>query len=86
LWLGCKIPRYCYGDPRTWHRCNALVEHLFAVIFVKEVIPLIVIRSEFHDEYKTCFEFYDDRVHQISAFLHIPTENYEIFRATVLAV
>jgi hypothetical protein len=63
-----------------------LVEHLPAVIFVKELIPLDVVRSEFHDEYQTCPEFYDDRVHQISAFLNITTETYEIFSETLLAV
>jgi hypothetical protein len=51
--LGCIVtPRYCCGDPETFHRCIALVEHLSAVIFVKELFKLVVIRSEFLDEYK----------------------------------
>jgi hypothetical protein len=47
---------------------------------------LVVVRSEFHDEYQTCPEFYDDRVHQISAFMHIHTKSYKIFSDTLLAI
>jgi hypothetical protein len=85
--LGCIVtPRYCCGDPETFHRCIALVEHLSAVIFVKELFKLVVIRSEFLDEYQICLEFHGDHVHQSSAFLHISTKSYESFRATLLAV
>jgi hypothetical protein len=31
---------------KTFHRCNALVEHLPPVILVKESIKLVVIKSE----------------------------------------
>jgi hypothetical protein len=47
-------PKCRYVDPETFHRCNALVEHLPQVIFVRELINLVVIISELHDEYQTC--------------------------------
>jgi hypothetical protein len=56
------------------------------MILVKELFMLVVVRSEFHDEYQTCPEFYDDRVHQISAFMHIHTKSYKIFSDTLLAI
>jgi hypothetical protein len=47
---------------------------------------LVVVRSEFHDEYQTCCEVYDDRVHQKSVLLHIHSRSYEIFSEAMLAV
>jgi hypothetical protein len=65
--------------------CNIFVEHLPLVIFVKELIKLVVIRSEFHVECQTCPEFYDDRVHKISAFLPVHARSYENFSEAMLA-
>jgi hypothetical protein len=56
------------------------------VIFVKKLFKLVVVRSEFCVEYQSCPEFYDDRAHQISALVHIPTESYAIFSPVLPAV
>jgi hypothetical protein len=48
------IPSVVKVIPKTFHRCNALVEHLSQVILVKGLINLVVIRSELLDEYQTC--------------------------------
>jgi hypothetical protein len=56
------------------------------VIFAKKGIKLVVVRSEFRVEYQICPEFYGNRAHQISAFVHIPTESYEFFSAVLPAV
>jgi hypothetical protein len=57
-----------------------------AVIFVNKSFKLVVVRSEFCVKYQTCPEFYDECTHQSSAFVHIPTESYEIFSPVLPAV
>jgi hypothetical protein len=44
------IPRVV-GDPETFHQYNALIEHFPPVILVKGIV---MIRSEFCNEYQTC--------------------------------
>jgi hypothetical protein len=53
--LVCIVtPSVVMVTPETSLRLNVLVEHLPLVIFVRELIKLVGIRSEFCDEYQTC--------------------------------
>jgi hypothetical protein len=51
--LVCMVVPRVVGDPETFHRCNALIEHLPLVILVKGLFIMFMIRSEFCDEYQT---------------------------------
>jgi hypothetical protein len=59
--LVCIVVPRVVRDPKTFHRCIALIARPPLVILVKGLFMLVVIRSEFCNEYQTRPKFHANR-------------------------